>query len=138
MTTYDHYRPGFAQYAKPRQRTRKSRLGFDPTEQQVLGMVGCLTGWLKKQRGVHYTEVSDHVLAKELLRNRQIHCRGNRFGRTREEIQTTICAALKRMTQDGSIRRETDPSDRHVIMLREWHEGRKHQDRYRNASRRTR
>lgn len=123
--------PGFAQYVAQRQpRKKKSRQVFVPTEQQVLGMVGCLTGALKSFRGTYYTESDYRAVANELLAARRVHCRGKRFGRDRREIVITICTAFKRMEQDGKLCRTTDSNGRGVLILKDWRQGRRHKDKY--------
>lgn len=126
----------FAKYQQKRSRTQKPQKEFVPTEQQVLGMVGCLVGVFKRDYGVINAEPDFQALAGELLSARRIHCRGQRFGRTRQEITITACAAFERMVADGKIRLEEDSSGRPWLVLAEWKLGRRHKDRYTSRNRR--
>lgn len=128
--------PSFAQHIVPKRGATKKREreNFVPTEQQILAMCGCLTGVFKRHHGTIYSDANYRELAGELLSAGRIHCRGQRFGRSRREIEITVHAAFKRMKQDGKISREIDSCGRQVFVLAEWSSGRKRKDKYVNKA----
>lgn len=112
---------------------KRAKTRFAPSEEQVEIAAGCIVGMMKRCRGVYYTECSDHALANELLAGGKIH-RARRLGRDRREIATTVVAGLRKLQRDGKLHRVTDSTGRCMFVMKDWHEGRRHQDKYRNIS----
>ena len=75
---------------------------FRPTEKQLVGMAGCLVGALKRYNGSLRMDSDYRALVRQLLQDRKIHCRGNRFGNSRHEIELTAVAAFRRLERDGT------------------------------------
>lgn len=123
---------GFSSQSVQGARTKKrAKARFVPSEEQVAIAAGCVVGFMRNCRGVHCTEValSDRVLANNLLAKAKIH-RASRLGRDRHEIVTTVVAGLAKLRREGRLRWETDSTGRCMLVLKNWHGGRKHKDKY--------
>lgn len=108
--------PGFARYVTvytPRKKgsKKKNAVAFAPTEAQIEAAAGCLVGYLKKVHG-HYT--GNAATLPGLIKEIQpfIHARGHRFGKTTEEVYTTLQEAFGLLKQQEKVSEVTDGGGR--------------------------